>query len=139
DRGAASRLRAKQSEVPERREPQSAALGKQRLGEVIVVMPSKRDEQGVLRKVGLHQYFPTQFPASCPPRDLFEQRKQTLGGAKVCAVERVVCTENADQRQPRKIVTFGEHLGANQDVDVAGNDRLSHRCECPSAAGAVAI
>ena len=58
--------------------------------------------------------------------DLHQQRGEPLGGAEIGAVERVVGAEHAHQRQPRKIVALGEHLRADEDVELAVLDALAH-------------
>src|SRR5262249_52245595 len=75
DRGALSRLRPKQRQVPEGRQAQAAAFGEKRAGEVVVVVTHKRDEQRVLQEVGLHQHFAAQRAATGATGDLLEQRE----------------------------------------------------------------
>ena len=82
-------------------------------------------------------------PGSCAAagaaRHLEQQRGEPLGRAEIGAVERVVGAEHADQREAREIVALGEHLRADEDVDLAGVNALAHRGERALALRAVAV
>ena len=84
----------------------------------------ERRVQRMLRKIGLHQHFAGQGrarparPATCSSS---ANRRSVARNSR--AVKRVVGAEDADQRQARKVVSLGEHLRADQDVDLARVDR----------------
>ena len=80
----------------------------------------------MVRKVGLHQHLTGQFAAAGSAGNLLEQRKEMLCGAKFRTVERIVGAENADQRQPGKVMPLGEHLRTDKDIDLARGDGIAH-------------
>ena len=47
-------------------------------------------------------------------------------GAEIGEAEADVGGNHADQRHVRKVVALGDHLRADQDVDVAAGDALQH-------------
>src|SRR5436190_569264 len=51
--------------------------------------------------------------------DLRQELDAPFGGAEVGQVQRAVRVEHADQRNPRKIVTFCDHLRADQEIQLA--------------------
>ena len=73
----------------------------------------------VVRVVSLHHHAPRQLPATGPPGDLCHQLKDPLGGAKVGHRKRVVTAHHAHQRDAMNIVALGNHLRANQKVDLS--------------------
>ena len=90
-------------------------------------------------KVGLHDDLAGQSRAAGASCDLQHERRQAFRGAEVGAVERVVGAEDADQREPRKIVALGEHLRAHEDVDLLRFDLVAHDGECVLRARRVAV
>ena len=104
----------------ERRQAGGAPLGEQRRGEAVVIVRGQRAIERMRREIGLHDDLARQVRAAGAARDLEQQRGEPLRRAEIGAVERVVGAEHADQRQAREIVALGEHLRADEDVDVAG-------------------
>ncbi len=93
----------------------------------------------MLRKFGLYQHFALSITAPGASRDLREQREQPFRRAKIGTVEQAVGVEHADQVEMRKVVPFGENLGADQDVDLARMDLAAHRLPGMPGPRAVAV
>jgi len=91
------------------------------------------------RKIRLHDHFTRQIGAPGAPRHLEQERGQPFGRAEIAAVEGVVGAEHADQSEPRKIVSLGEHLRSDEDVDVSRVDAIENAGEGPLALRAVAV
>ena len=109
-----------QDRVLERRE--IATLAKLELllevtGEI--VMPRKLDRR-TERRVSLHKNFARRFAATGPPRHLCEQLKGPFARAKIRQMQREIGIDDSDERDIRKVQTFRDHLGADQDVDLPG-------------------
>ena len=119
-------FRGKQGKMRERGQAETSALGEQGFGISIVVVGDQRLVQRMIRKVGLHQHLTSQFAAAGSAGNLFEQRKEMFGGAKFRTVERIVGAEDADQRHPGKVMPLGEHLRADEDIDLARCDGIAH-------------
>ena len=93
--------------------------GKLLLGERMVVVPHRGFDRRVVGVEGLHQHAAALRPATGPARDLHQQLKRPLGGAKVGQVQGRVGVDHADQRDVGKIEPLGDHLRAQQDADLA--------------------
>jgi hypothetical protein len=65
--------------------------------------------------------------------------REALGGAKVGREQALISVENADQRDGRKMMALGQHLGADQDVGTTVARRCKMLVERASAARAVAV
>ena len=74
---------------------------------------------------------PRDFAAAGAPGDLREQLKRPLGGAEIGEPETDVGGDDADERHPRKVVSFGDHLGADEHVDLAGGESAQQRGIAP--------
>ena len=53
-----------------------------------------------------------------PPRHLGQELKRSFGGSKVGDMEPHVTVDDTDKGNSGEIVTFGYHLGANEDVNL---------------------
>ena len=80
---------------------------------------------------------------SCAPAGatggLGEKLKGTLGGAVIGNAESDVGQHNANQGYVWDVMTFGNHLGADQDVDFTGTKRIKNILESALRAGAIAV
>ena len=72
----------------------------------------------MFRAKGLNQHATPATPAAGSARDLSDQVKRTLGGAKVGQMLRRVGIDHANERDVWKIETLGDHLRAEQDVNL---------------------
>ena len=70
----------------------------------------------VFRIIRFHQNFAGQRAAPCASGHLGEELKCAFGGAKVRQAELRIRGDDADQRHALKIVAFGHHLRAHQDI-----------------------
>src|SRR5256885_6543044 len=84
-----------------------------------VVMPRELN-RWTKRCVGLDENLTGRFAAASPARHLREQLKCAFAGAKIRQMEREIGIDNPDQRHVWKMQTFGNHLRADEDVDLAG-------------------
>ena len=71
-----------------------------------------------MRRGGLNDDFASHRSASRPACDLGEQLKGALTGAEVGGVERKIGIEDTDEGDIGKVESLGDHLGAEQDVDL---------------------
>ena len=62
-----------------------------------------------------------------------------LGGAEVGQAEGAVGTDYAHQRDAVHVVSLGDHLGADEQVDFAGLKLAQHALEVGVAAHGVAV
>ena len=74
----------------------------------------------MMRRVGLDDHAARALAASRASRDLGQQLERSLGGAEVGQVQRHVGEDDRGQRDAGKIETLGDHLRADQNIDLAG-------------------
>jgi hypothetical protein len=97
-------------------------------GEARVVVVDQRPVQRMVGIFGLDQHFAGQVGAAAAAADLHQLREQPLRGAEVGGEQRRIGADRADQGQQREIVALGQHLGADQDVGLAGVDGGEQAC-----------
>ena len=68
---------------------------------------------------GLHDHRALEPSAARAARDLGEELEGALGGAEIRQLEREVGVEDPDQRHAREVQALGDHLGAEQDIQLA--------------------
>src|SRR5262249_41174274 len=68
-----------------------------------------------------------------------QQLKGTLGGAKVRKAQGKVCSYHADEGDAVNVVSFGDHLRAYQQVDLAAVQLIQHALKIMASADRVAI
>ena len=73
------------------------------------------------------------------PRRLHQEREQAFRRAKVAAEERRVGIDRGDEADAAKVVALGDHLRADQDVDLARVDGAERRLERAFPARAVGV
>ena len=131
DRGRL-RLRAQQRQVDERRQPERTPLGQLLGGEGDEVVPHQRRQQRVRRVPGLDPHLARRSlggVAAGATGSLHQQREQALGGAKVAREQRAVGVDRRHQRHAPEVVPLGDHLGADQHVDLARVHRRQPRLQ----------
>src|SRR5262249_51291800 len=119
-----SRANGDQDRVFERRE--IAALAELELlleiaGEIMVTCELNRWRE---RRVGLHEDFARCLAASSASGDLCEKLERAFASAEVGQMQREIGVDDADQRYVWKMQAFGDHLGADQNIDLAGPKTL---------------
>ena len=78
----------------------------------------------MLGQVGLEQHPPRSLAPPGAARDLVEQLEGALGRAQIAALEAEIGIDHADQGQHGKVMAFGQHLGADDQIDLARRDLL---------------
>ena len=86
---------------------------------IVVVVPGELDGGGV-RGESLDEDFAFHFAPAGAASDLGEELEGALTGAEVGNVEGEVGVEDAGEGDVGEIEAFGDHLGAEEDVDLAG-------------------
>jgi hypothetical protein len=109
------------------------------LREADIVVGTQGSIQRVLRMLGLDQHFARQCGAPAATADLHQLREQAFRRAEIGGEQRGVGTDRADQGQVRKIVALGQHLGADQDVGLAGMDGRQQRLPFLRRTGGIAV
>ena len=69
--------------------------------------------------------------AAGPADDLRQQLKRPLRRAEVRQAQANVSRDDADERHARKVVALGDHLRADQHVDLAGHEPPEQRRQRP--------
>ena len=95
--------------------------------EGVVIVGRRQGDARMLRLERLHQHPPAARPAARPARHLGEQLERPLGGAEVGHVQADVRVDDADQRHVGEVQPLGDHLRAEQDVDLAARGRRPAR------------
>lgn len=93
----------------------------------------------VLGRVGLNQHPPRQITAAGPSRHLGEEGEGPFGGTEVGKIESEIGIDDADEGDAGEIVSFGNHLRADEDVDLSRQHRFDNLAMCALVAGGVAI
>src|SRR5215813_14106527 len=93
----------------------------------------------MIRVARLQDDVPGAIAASGPPRDLREQLERALAGAEVRYVQRGVGVQDADQRDPRKVMPLGHELRAEQDARLALREAVEHGLGVAARARAVGV
>ena len=93
----------------------------------------------VILKISLQNDFAGSLAASGASGDLSEQLESTFGGAEVGQAEGDVGSHHADQRHAVNVVTFGNHLSADEQVEFAFVQSVERAFEIFVAADGVAV
>src|SRR5207237_1322941 len=78
-------------------------------------------------------------PAPGPARHLRHQLERPLPGPEIGQVQPGVRVHHADDRHVRKVQSLGDHLGAEQDVELAVGHALEYPMMRPLGAGGVQV
>ena len=73
--------------------------------------------------MGLQEDRTRSFLTPGPPRDLVQQLVGSFRRPKVAARQPEISVNHAHSGEHREMVPLGHHLGANDDIDLAGLDR----------------
>lgn len=79
----------------------------------------RAQEAVVFGRKGLDDDVPGPIAAPSAARHLRKNLKRALRGAEVGQIQGKIRLQHADQRDGGEVMAFGDHLRANQDVDVA--------------------
>src|SRR5579862_125856 len=93
----------------------------------------------VILKISLQNHFAGGLAASGASSNLREQLEGALGGAEVGQTEGDVGADNPDQRHAVNVMTFGDHLGADENVEFAFVQSTERAFEVLVGADGVAI
>ena len=107
-----------------------------------VVVPFQRFKQRMVGVKGLHPHFAggaVPGVAARPACGLHQQAEQALGRAKVAGKQRAVGVDGGHQRDVAEIVALGNHLRADQHIDLAGMHAGQLRFERAFVPGGVGI
>src|SRR5947208_892090 len=69
--------------------------------------------------VSLHEDFTRRFAAASAPGDLREQLERSFACSEIGQMQSEIGIDDSDKRHVRKMQTFGDHLRAHQNVDLA--------------------
>ena len=89
--------------------------------------------------IALHHDAAGRLATAGAARDLGQQLKDALRRTKVRQVERIVRADNAHQRDAVDVVALRNHLGADQQVDLAGVQAYEQPLHVMTAAHRVAV
>src|SRR5204862_4085930 len=84
-----------------------------------IVVPCKLNRR-TKRCVSLHKDFARRFAASGASGDLGQKLERAFARAEIGQMQCKIGVNNPDQRHIWKMQTFGDHLRADEDVDLAG-------------------
>ena len=107
-----------------------------------IVVPCRRADRGVVGRVGLHEHPAGPIAPPGASGHLRHELKGPLGGAEVGQMQRRVGVDHPHQRHVGEVEPLGDHLSAQQDLDLAGLERrqapargcrASASCPSPSA------
>ncbi len=123
----------------ERRIVHPAAKAQFLVGEALVVVPCGVLDGVVLRKIRLQDHAAGRRAAAGASRDLRDELERSLGGAEVREAEREVGAHDPDERDAVHVVAFGDHLRADQNVELARMQLRKHAFKIVPAADGIAI
>ena len=111
-------------ETAEGRQSRALAYGDLLFVELFRVSREKRRDHRMRRVKRLDQRLARLVAAPGAPCNLIEQLKCALGGAWIAAAQAQIRVDDADKREKRKIVAFGDELRADDDIEGAFGDLL---------------
>ena len=106
-------------QMAERRISKGLALRQLELRKAAVVMPGDVINGVMIGRIGLDQDPPRSIAAAGPAGDLTEQREDPFGAAKVRQIKRRIGVQYPDQGHGREIMALGNHLRADQHINLA--------------------
>src|SRR5437667_12820144 len=84
------------------------------------IVVSRKLNRRTKRRVGLHENFARRFAATGAFGDLREKLEGPFPCAKIGEMQREIGVDDSDEGHVWEMQTFGDHLCAHQDVDLAG-------------------
>src|SRR6266571_6833832 len=104
-----------------------------------VVMLLGKLDRIMVRMIGLQHDLAGRFAASGASGHLCEQLKRALGSAKVGESQCVVCSHHAHQRHAMNVMSFGDHLCADEKIDLSSMKLVEHSLKVVSIMHGIAI
>ena len=108
-------------------------------GVTIEIMAAGELDAGAVWGEGLDDDFALQLAAPGPPSDLGDELEGALAGAEVWDVEAEVGIKDANEGDVGKMEAFGDHLGADEDIDLLGAEFPKDVAEVVLAAHGIRI
>jgi hypothetical protein len=87
-----------------------------------------RGKNGVVRVTGLNMNSAWSIPAACASSNLGQELGQALLTAKIRAEQQGVRIDNPDAGYPRKMMAFGQHLGAKDHAGAGVGHLFGEGC-----------
>ena len=109
------------------------------LVERLVILRGGHANRVMIRIDGLDQHDARQIAAARASGHLREQLERALGGAKIRQAQSDIRRHHAHQRHVGNVVPLGDHLRADQDVEIALAESLQDDFVLPLAGDGVAI
>ncbi len=134
-----ARFGPQQGLVHVRRQARFAPFVEQLAGKALVIVAHHRAVQRMLHVTCLHQHLGRRPGPPCPPRHLHQLREQALAGAVVLREQRRIRVQDTHQRQLLEVMALGDHLGADQDIDLAPVHAVERRLRAALQARGVGI
>ena len=122
-----------------RRQLHRLAFGQRLFGKCIIAFMQQSLQQRMFRMVSLQNHFPLFACASCASGHLSIKLGKALRRAEVCGEQRAIHIQQRNQRHIREVVTFCQHLGADQDPCAAAMDFRQMLLKRSFSAGGVAV
>ena len=98
--------------------------------EGVAIAGDDRLHHRMVGRIGLHEAAPDEARAPGTARDLMQKLECALGGARIGAMRQAeIAVDDADEGEARKVVTLGDDLRADDDVEFArldAADDLAH-------------
>ena len=116
-----------------------AAVFQFALDEGFVVVGGGGEDGVVVGVVGLDDDAAGKISAAGAAGDLGHELEDAFGGAEVGHGEGVIAADDADERDAVDIVSFGDHLGADEEIDFAGVEAGEEALQVVAAADGVAV
>src|SRR5258708_14399470 len=104
-----------------------------------IVLRTRMAQRVMVGMISLDQNASGKIAATGATRDLGNQRKGALGGAKVRQSQSGINRHDADQRDVGKVVSLRQHLRPHQQIDLAFSEIEQRRFEFMTALFGVAI
>src|SRR5882724_9812892 len=96
-------------------------------------------ERIMKRMISLDQHATFDIAATGSTCDLGEQLKSPFSSPEIRHRQTGIDRNHADKRDIREIMTFGDHLGSHQNVDLTGSEFRDYFFVCSSFSGCVAV
>ena len=93
----------------------------------------------VVRVIGLDNHLAGNFPSSRPSCDLSQQLEGSFARSEIRYIQGQISMCHADQSDVRKIMSFGNHLCADEDVDFSRVHVPVHGGERVASSGGVSV
>ncbi len=102
-------------------------------------MDSGKTNAIVFRIVGLHQHRSRTVTPSSPSRHLSQDLKSVFGSAEIRPLESDIRAHHPNEGDVGKVMAFGNHLSANENVSVAPTEIVQQLTICHLAPGGISV